>query len=90
MRTPNTGSVSYAPESPPSDLAGLVRFVQEREIRLSAAITALAAGQLDPTHVAPAKPRPGMVRLADGVNWNPGGLGAGVYCYYNAAWNKLG
>ncbi len=41
------------------------------------------------TNVAPAKPRTGDTRLADGTNWNPG-AGAGVYTYYAAAWHKLG
>lgn len=57
--------------------------------KIGAAVQALAAGHLDMTHVAPPKPRAGMIRLADGVNWNPG-AGQGVYCFYNGTWNKLG
>lgn len=45
--------------------------------------------QLSKLNVAPAKPREGMVVLADGTNWNPG-AGAGFYGYYGAAWTKLG
>lgn len=45
--------------------------------------------QLAKSNVAPAKPREGMVVLADGTDWNPGG-GQGVYCFYNSTWNKLG
>jgi hypothetical protein len=37
----------------------------------------------------PAKPRTGMVVLADGTNWNPGS-GAGVYARYGGSWVKLG
>lgn len=40
-------------------------------------------------HAAPAKPQEGQVVLADGTDWDPGS-GAGVYCYYGAAWNRLG
>jgi hypothetical protein len=40
------------------------------------------------THVAPAKPREGMVRFADGTNWNPG-AGTGYYAYVSGAWAKL-
>lgn len=40
------------------------------------------------TNVAPAKPRDGDIRKADGTHWNPGS-GAGVYAYYGAAWVKL-
>lgn len=38
---------------------------------------------------APARLEDGMIVRADGVLWNPG-AGAGVYCYYGAAWNLLG
>lgn len=38
---------------------------------------------------APAKPRDGMVVLADGTNWNPGS-GQGFYGYYNGSWKRLG
>ena len=44
---------------------------------------------LTETNVAPAKPRLGDVRLADGVNWNPGS-GAGFYGFYGGNWVKLG
>lgn len=37
---------------------------------------------------APAKPREGMVRYANGVGWNPGS-GAGLYQYISGTWNKL-
>ena len=46
-------------------------------------------GVLDPTYVAPTKPREGDLRLADGTSWNPGS-GAGFYGYYGSAWVKLG
>ena len=36
-------------------------------------------------HVAPEKPREGMIATADGSNWNPGS-GAGTYTYINGAW----
>lgn len=37
---------------------------------------------------APAKPRKGDIRFADGTNWNPGS-GAGFYGYTGAAWTKF-
>lgn len=49
----------------------------------------LAYLQLKEVHVAPTRPRKGMVVLADGTDWNPGS-GAGYYGYYGAAWVKLG
>ena len=55
--------------------------------------------QLAQTNVAPgdearkAKPRQGDIRYADGVNWNPGGTGEGIYAYLNNSgspdWTKL-
>lgn len=41
------------------------------------------------THVAPTRPRTGLVVFADGSDWNPGS-GAGVYVYRGAAWHFLG
>ncbi len=42
------------------------------------------------TYVEPSK-RQGLVfRFADGVNWNPGGTGAGLYYSVNGgAWTKV-
>lgn len=44
--------------------------------------------RVTPIHVAPVRPREGMVVNADGTNWNPGG-GAGLYQYLSGAWVKL-
>lgn len=40
------------------------------------------------TNVVPVRPIEGMVRIADGTNWDPGS-GAGMYLYLGGAWNKL-
>ena len=89
MRTPNLGSVFYAPGNPPSDAAELQRFLREELSKIAGAITALADGHLDVTTVLPVKPRAGDIRYADGTAWNPGS-GQGVYAYYGAAWHLLG
>lgn len=91
MKTPNLGTVSYAPGDPPSDPAQLQRFLREELLRVSVAISALAAGHMDKQTVAPSKPRDGDVRYADGVLWNPGS-GVGVYYFKGttAAWVFLG
>jgi hypothetical protein len=65
------------------------RFLLDEMKKISAAFSLLAAGHIDKTYAAPAKPREGDVRLADGTTWNPGS-GAGVYCYYGSAWHFLG
>src|SRR3990167_3673649 len=40
------------------------------------------------THVAPTKTEAGMLRYADGTNWNPGS-GAGLYQFNGSSWVKL-
>lgn len=45
---------------------------------------------LTPLSVSPKKPRDGMVVMADGVNWNPSGSGAGYYGYRAGSWRFLG
>lgn len=90
MRTPNLGSVFYAPGIPPEDATALRRFVSEELQNISAAIAALALGHIDISYAAPVKPRAGDIRYADGTTWNPGS-GAGIYRYSaGAAWVFLG
>lgn len=43
---------------------------------------------LEQQHKPPAKPRDGMIVLADGTDWNPG-AGAGYYGYQAGSWTKL-
>lgn len=88
MRTPNIASVQYVPGIVPADSNQLKSFLENEFLRIQYAIEALAAGHLDQVNVAPAKPRTGDIRLADGTNWNPGS-GKGIYAYYNSTWNKL-
>lgn len=78
----------YAPAEPP-DNSDMARYLREELFKISTAITLLAGGYAPVTNVAPTKPRNGMVKLADGVNWNPG-AGQGYYGYYGAAWHLLG
>ena len=89
MRTPNIGSVSYSPSNPPSNKDDVAAYIYDELLKISVAVQLLALGHIDTSTVAPTKPRDGDIRLADGTSWNPG-LGQGVYCYYGAAWNKLG
>ncbi len=43
---------------------------------------------LDVTFMEPERPREGMIRIADGTEWNPG-AGGGLYEYKSGAWVKL-
>lgn len=92
MRDPNLGTVAFSAGDTTgiSTLDGLIRFVRDREIRITSAIQALASGHIDPVYVAPIKPRAGDIRYADGMSWNPGS-GEGIYRYSIAgAWVFLG
>lgn len=89
MRTPNLGSVFYVPQDPPEDPQELVRYLREELKKVSAAVSALALGHLDQSYAAPAKPRDGDIRYADGASWNPGS-GKGVYVYKTSTWVLLG
>lgn len=84
---PGITPFAFADEIPndPKELAVfLKRILQE----LRAAQDALNAALNTVHHSAPKKPREGMLRFADGTDWNPGS-GAGYYEYRDAAWRKL-
>lgn len=84
MRPANLGAASYSPGDPPVDPAQLQRFLRDELQKISAAINALAAGHLDKTYVAPAKPCDGDIRYADGTSWAPGVKG--LYMYNGTTW----
>lgn len=86
----STSSITYQPGSVPNDPAQLPRYMRELEIRLAAAIAALAAGHLDRLYVLPAKPGDGDVRYLDSTI-APGGT-RGVYFYDQptSTWKPLG
>lgn len=77
------------PEIRDPEVLKLLSWAQQQFDDLTRAIGQTDLLYLKARNVAPAKPREGMIVLADGTNWNPG-AGQGVYCYYGAAWNKLG
>jgi len=85
--------VSYVPEAPPPfgvDGSAAARYAYEEFLALARYLAEVNELELRPRHVAPAKPRTGMVVFADGTDWNPGS-GEGPYAY-NAAgsWVFLG
>lgn len=89
MRTPSTNAISYQPGDPPADPAQLQRYLREEQLKWKAALDALADGFLPVVHAPPARPRDGMLRNADGTDWEPGS-GAGLYRYGAGAWHFLG
>lgn len=79
----------YIAGNPPQDPALLPGFLLAELRRLQEVLNSpVPFHQLDPQYVAPAKPREGMVVLADGVSFNPG-AGSGFYGYRGGAWRKL-
>ena len=78
----------YFPKRTPSEYSQ--GYIQDELGYISTAIEQQALGFLDVTNVAPEKPRQGMIRYADGSNWNPNGTGEGIYFYNSGgAWVKL-
>lgn len=73
-----------------ADLQELHLYLVQELNQISLMFQQLTNGELLTTlHNEPAKPRDGLVVLADGTDWNPGS-GAGAYCYYASAWHFLG
>jgi hypothetical protein len=81
----------YLSKIPPTNAPELVAFLARELEEISRAMS--EPNQfltLDTSYQTPSKVREGMIVLADGVQWSPSGLGAGVYCYYGGSWKKLG
>jgi len=78
----------YFPKRTPSEYSQ--GYIQDELGYISTAIEQQALGFLDVTNVAPEKPRQGMIRYADGSNWNPNGTGEGIYFFNSGGtWVKL-
>jgi hypothetical protein len=90
MQTINSNSAFYAPAPMPNDPNELPRYLTNEFQNLQTAINLMAAGHIDVTNVAPAKPREGDIRLCDGTNWNPVALGKRFVGYRGGVWVDLG
>ena len=81
----------YVPGPPPNDPKALPRYLYEEFQKLQRTVSLLAAGHIDTSYAAPAKPRDGDIRLADGIDWDPVLAGAPRFVgYYAGAWHSLG
>ena len=89
MQTLNSNSVFYAPGPVPTNSADIPAYLMREFVAIQSAIDLLASGHLDKSYAAPAKPRDGDFRYANGTNWNPGS-GAGFYRYNGSTWVFLG
>jgi hypothetical protein len=81
--------IRYSPGDVPARIEDVQAFLRIELDKIQSALNATQDGNLDEITVAPEKPRNGMLRRADGTQWNPGS-GQGVYCYYAASWHFLG
>lgn len=89
MRLPSIASAFYAPTEPPEDAELFRYWIKDELLKVSGVLDILAAGHIEKTYAAPAKPRDGDIRYADGTTWNPGS-GAGVYYFNGSIWKLLG
>lgn len=91
MRAKNLNAIQYSPDQAPTEADNLPRYIYSELLKIQASISALSAGHLDKTYVAPTKPREGDIRYADGTSWKPNGTGgAGVWYYNGTTWIQMG
>lgn len=74
----------YTPSAPPAELSVSAVWIELQRIQL--ALLALREVKLPVLHAEPEKASEGLLVIADGADWNPGG-GQGVYYYFGGAWN---
>lgn len=79
---------AYVPE-PLLGEVDLVAYIQRELQNVAAAFEGVDGIELQELHVAPEKPRDGMIILVDGTDYDPGS-GRGFYGYSNGAWRFLG
>ena len=80
----------YQPSPLPINQENLGSYLTTELKRLGDILFNQATFRLERTHTAPAKPRGGDIRYADGTNWDPGS-GEGIYFYKEStsAWVQL-
>jgi hypothetical protein len=80
--------VRYEPGPLPENTEDLGVYVVTELKRLGNILFNQSVMRLEETNTAPAKPRDGDIRYADGSNWDPGS-GAGIYWFNGTSWAKL-
>lgn len=79
----------YYPEPTPHVQDNIIHYVETELNRVSSVVNLIGAGFVEFLNAEPTKLYEGLVRGADGSDWDPGS-GKGVYVYYDSAWHKLG
>jgi hypothetical protein len=91
VRTTQGAVNRYTVGDIPTNAEDIPAFLRRELDKIQAVTNAIQDGQLDVTTVAPTKPRAGMIRYADGVNWLPNGIGGtGIWFYNGASWIQMG
>ena len=67
----------------------IVEYLDDELQKVQESLEYATEVRLEELNREPARPRTGMLVLADGTNWDPGS-GAGFYGYRNGAWQLLG
>ena len=75
-------------ETTPTEVENVVEYLGRVMPLIASALRVIDDSLFNVTNVAPTRTEDGMIRYADGTNWNPGS-GEGMYAYFNAQWNKL-
>lgn len=78
----------YTPSPVPTEVGFRLLDWLRREFQAVKAGIDQFQPDLTPLPAAPDRPKEGMLRYADGTNWNPGS-GKGVYVYDGSTWVKL-
>ena len=80
--------MSYRPTQP-GVRQDLATYVYDELLRISHVLDLIEEGRILPVrYAAPTRPAEGMLAVADGTQWNPGG-GKGLYEYKSGNWSKL-
>ena len=78
----------WTPNPAPVSNENLSDYLYHELNRLSDVLFNIDVMRLEPTHVAPEKPRAGDIGYADGTDWDPSGS-AGIQWYDVASWREF-
>ena len=85
----------YVPKKAPpltlnaGDLQAFANWIEQELGKVSSEFGETVALELRVSHREPVKPRTGMLVCADGYDWDPLGVGGGLYIYFDGVWNLV-
>jgi hypothetical protein len=79
--------MSYQPTFPGENITP--QWLYDELQRIGTEMRAPTTVQFDILAEAPPRPVEGLIAYADGVGWNPAGVGAGLHEYRGGIWRKL-